>query len=127
LSLNFNNENQYYFTVEIPTSIKLDDVSSLIGVNSDGKEFALDDHLGEVIMDLLSELGHATETFPGDDYSVLLWKVHARQKRRGMAALHTEVSWVKEVNPSAEVSVPAASIAAPDGKVIPVEFSPKAK
>ena len=44
-----------------------------------------------------------------------------------MAAAYAEVSAVKEVDRSAEVSVPAACMALPETNVIQVEFSPKSK
>jgi hypothetical protein len=44
-----------------------------------------------------------------------------------MVAVLAEVSAVKEVEPSAEVSVSAARAELSDANVIQVEFSPKAK
>jgi len=126
LSLNFNNENQYYFTVEISSKTYTDTIWDLIGVNSVGKTFELEG-LGKALMRLLVQLGHATKNHQRQSYDPAYWRIHARPKKRRMAAKHAEVSSVKEVEPSAQSSVPTACIALPETNVIQVEFSPKAK
>jgi hypothetical protein len=124
LFLNFNDENQYHFAVEISQRVYTDETYCLTGVNSIGKKFQLG-RLGKALMRLLVELDHATKKRKYNWYESEYWRIHAPRKMRQMAAVHAGVSPVKEVDRSAEVSAPAASVALPDGNV--VQFSPKAK
>ena len=126
LSLNFNNENQYYFTVKLSPQTPTDEAWDLTGVNSAGETFELEG-LGKALMRLLRQLGHATKKPRRVFYRPGYWRIHAPRKRLQMAAAYAEVSAVKEVDRSAEVSVPAACMALPETNVIQVEFSPKSK
>ena len=60
LSLNFNNVNQYYFTVKLSPQTPTDEVWDSTGVNSAGETFELEG-LGKALMRLLAQLGHATK------------------------------------------------------------------
>jgi len=83
--------------------------------------------LATALMRLLVELDHATKKRQYNWYEHEYWRIHAPPKNQRMAAKHAEVSSVKEVEPSAQSSVPTACIALPETNVIQVEFSPKAK
>jgi len=126
LSPNFDNENQYHFTVKIPLKTYMDEVWDLTGVNSVGEEFYLED-LGKALMWLLLQLDHATKKIQSASLNPAYWRIHAPRKKRRMAALFAEVSAVHDVEPFSEVSIPAACGALPNTNVIHVEFSPKAK
>jgi len=126
LSLNFNNEKQYHFTVKLPLKTYTTEAWDLLGVNSAGARFTLGG-LSKPLMRLLVQLDHATKRTQDDWYETEYWRIHAPPKKRRMVALLAEVSAVKEVEPSAEVSASAARAELPDANVIQVKFSPKAK
>jgi hypothetical protein len=126
LSLNFNDENRYHFTVEIPEKTHSEDVRHLAAVNFAGEEFPLG-ALGKTLMRLLMQLDHATKRGARVWYDPGFWNLHAPPTKRRMAAMHAEVSFVKVGEPTAEVSLPAACIPSADVSVIQGEFSPKAK
>ena len=126
LSLNFNNENQYHFTVDIGQKVAWDRAEELVGRNYRRERFKLDG-LGPLLMRLLVQLDHATLSLADVGKKVGTWNVRAAPKKRRATAVWTDLSWLMEVDPSAKESVPGASIAAPDEKVIEVELSPKAK
>jgi hypothetical protein len=111
LALNFNNENQYYFTVELPPKTDTDEVWYLTGENSIGRTFELEG-LGRALMRLLVQLDHATKKKPRRDlYLPGFWRIHAPPKKRRKAAKRAEVTAVKENQPPAEGLVPAAGVA----------------
>ena len=116
LCLNFNNENQYNFAIKLPRRRYKEDLWYLTAGNSDGEGIAL--ALDKPLIRNLVQAGVFEE-----GHSI----IYVPPKKRRMAAKHAEVSSVKEVEPPAEISVPAACGALPDTNVIHVEFSPKAK
>ena len=59
VSLNFNNDTQYQFTVAIPKELERSGACKLIGVNYAGQRFVLDG-LGKALMRLLVQLDIAT-------------------------------------------------------------------
>ena len=125
LSLDFNDEKQYHFTVEIPRKVYGFETDELTGVNDFGDSVDLGG-LGKVLMDLLQELSLATKHNVDRGGCVEeLWEVRARSVARHMAALLG--ARVKEGEPSAQLSASAAGIATPDVSVSLEEFSPKAK
>ena len=95
-------------------------------MNSADETFELEG-LGKALMRLLRQLGHATKKPRRVFYRPGYWRIDAPRKELQMAAAHAEVSAVKEVDRSAEVSVPAACVALPETNLIQAEFSPKAK
>ena len=80
LSLNFNNENQYYFTVKLSPQTPKDEVWDLTGVNSAGETFELEG-LGKALMRLLGQLGHATKKPRRVLYRPGYWRIHAPRKK----------------------------------------------
>jgi hypothetical protein len=97
LSLNFNSETQFYFTVEIPRELYTFLACELFGVNAAGKSFQLKG-LGEALMRLLVELGLADErTVRSDPVVTKVWRVHASPKRQRIAAVDAEVKSTKKV------------------------------
>jgi len=126
LSLNFSNENQYHFTVEICRRVYTDELYCLTGVSSGGEKFELG-RLATALMRLLVELDHATKKRQYNWYEHEYWRIHAPPKNQRMAAKHAEVSSVKQVEPPVEVSAPAACTPVTETNVIQIEFSPTAK
>ena len=127
LSLNFNNEYEYGFTVDIGRrKITRDQARELMGKNCLQEKFELGG-VGPALMDLLVQLGDATVP-PDANHWRKVGKL-AERLARPVAARCTDVSkyGVRGNGPSAEVSVPRAGEAAPDGQVIQVERLPKAK
>ena len=92
LSLNFNDENQYHFTVKVPATVYTDETWALIGVDTDGKEFALS-FLGETLIHLLADFGHATKKYELIDEETLCkrWDIHAASRRGKMPVVHAQV------------------------------------
>jgi hypothetical protein len=92
LSLNFNNENQYHFTVEVPATVYTDETWDLTGVNSDGEEFDLC-FLGDTLIRLLADFGHATKKYELIDEETLCkrWDIHAASRRGKMPVVNAEV------------------------------------
>ena len=91
LSLNFNNENQYHFSVKIPPSVDACDARYLTGVNSVGETFKLDG-LGKVLMQLLVQLDHAKKKIElYDDAMIPHWELRAATKWRLLPAARSEV------------------------------------
>ena len=127
LSLNFNDENEYHFFVQLRGRTYTEDLWDLSAVNSVGEEFTLGAAMGKALVRLLVQLGHATKMRRRSFYEPGFWRLHSPRKKRGMAAVHAEVPAVKECGPTAEVSVPAACMPSTDVNVIQAEFSPKAK
>lgn len=92
LSLNFNNENQYHFTVNVPPTVYTDETWGLTGVNSDGKEFDLC-FSGGTLIRLLADFGHATKKYELMDEDILCkrWDIHAPSRRGKMPVVDAEV------------------------------------
>jgi hypothetical protein len=85
LTLNFNNENRYHFTVKIPRKTSTDELWGLTGVNSAGTQFALGG-LTKALMRLLVQLNHATKRAQGDWYEPGYWPCTAKEKTDGGGA-----------------------------------------
>ena len=97
LSLNFYNENQYHFSVEIPPSVDARGARYLTGVNSDGETFELEG-LGKALMRLLVQLDHAKKKIELYD-DVMNWELRAGPKWRLLPAARSEVR-IGEVSPA---------------------------
>lgn len=123
MSLNINNENEYRFTVDIGRGeIYEDQTKELIGKNCFGEQFNLSG-LGPAVLHLLVQLGHATVSPEPYDWS----EVGTSEPFDRPEFIDVLKYDVRDDDPSAEISVPAADKAAPEGHVILVEPSPKAK
>ena len=107
LSLNFNNETQYHFSVEIPPILDACDARYLTGENSVGKSFKLEG-LGKVLMRLLVQLDHAKKKIePYDDAMISYWELRAAPK--WWLAARSEVRTGK-VSPATRAELPDASV-----------------
>ena len=106
VSLNFNNDIRYQFTVGIPVELDRSDACKLIGVNYAGQSFALDG-LGKALMRLLVQLDLATMRADDPDFvEEFFWEIHPSRskKKRHIAAMHAEVTSAGEVEQRPEAS-----------------------
>ena len=107
VSLNFNNDIRYQFTVVIPTELNRFEACKLIGVNYAGQRFMLDG-LGKALMRLLVQLDIATMRAESDQDIVeeFFWEIHPSRskKKRHIAAMHAEVTSAGEVEQRPEAS-----------------------
>ena len=83
LSLNFNDENEYHFSVQLRGRTYTEDLWDLSAVNSVGEEFTLDAAMGKALVRLLAQLGHATKMRRRSFYEPGFWRLHSPRKKRG--------------------------------------------
>jgi hypothetical protein len=126
LSLNFNDKNEYHFTVELPLRTSAEELWDLTAVNTTSQKFALG-YLGKPLMRLLVELDHATKIRRRSLSRAGYWRLHSSRRKGEMAAVHAKVSAVKVCEATVEVSVPAACMPSADVNVIQGKSSSKAK
>jgi hypothetical protein len=129
LSLNFNDENEYRFFVQLRGRTYTEDLWDLSAVNSVWEEFTLGAAMGKALMRPLVQLDHATKVRRRSSYEPGFWRLHSPRKKRGwrQCMQKCQGSTQNEDEPTAEVSAPAACMPSTDVNVIQGEFSPKAK
>jgi hypothetical protein len=94
LSLNFNDENEYRFFVQLRGRTYTEDLWDLSAVNSVWEEFTLGAAMGKALMRPLVQLDHATKVRRRSSYEPGFWRLHSPRKKARMAAMHAEVSGV---------------------------------
>lgn len=77
LSLNFNDENEYHFSVELPLRTYTEDLWDLSAVNSVGEEFTLGAAMGKALVRLLVQLDNATKMTRRSFYEPGFWRLHS--------------------------------------------------